>query len=104
MFTKRILNDKRLRHIPRSFSWIDRRFIQDGHILGCAKDELLLYLFLTMVGDRYGISFYGDVRINGLLKIKQEALDMARKGLIEKGLIEYQKPLYQVLELGQCVL
>lgn len=101
MITKRILNYERIRHIPKSFSWIDRRYVKDGHISHCTRDESHLYLFLVLVGDRFGISFYGDIAIKRLLKISQEVLVLARDGLVEKGLIEYNPPFYQVLELPQ---
>lgn len=101
MITKRILNYERIRQIPKSFSWIDRRYVKDGHILHCTRDESHLYLFLVLVGDRFGISFYGDTAIKRILKIPQDVLVLAREGLIEKGLIEYNSPFYQVLELPQ---
>ena len=101
MITKRVLNDERLRRIPHSFTWIDRRFVKDGHILACSRDEILLYLFLTLVGDKFGISFYGDEAIRRLIHISQDGLVRVRDGLIEKGFIEYERPLYQVLELPQ---
>jgi hypothetical protein len=63
-----------------------------------------LYLFLVLVGDRFGISFYGDIAIRKILKIPQDVLIDARKGLVEKGLIEYNSPFYQVLELPQLKL
>ena len=101
MITKRVLNGERIRQIPHSFTWIDRRFVRDGYIMACSRDEILLYLFLTLVGDKFGIGFYGDEAIRRLIHISQEELVRARDGLIEKGFIEYKRPLYQVLELPQ---
>jgi len=97
---KRVLNRARLRRLPASgFSWIDRRLVTDGFAPELPQHELLLYLFLCVVADQHGLSFYGDRRVSETLKISLARLDRARRGLQERGLIAYRYPLYQVLSL-----
>jgi hypothetical protein len=99
MQTKRVLHPERLRKIEGSFSWIDHRFITGGFLRDLSALEILLYLFLVAVSDRNGLSFYHDDRIASLLKIDLPALGQAREGLVQRCLLAYEPPLYQVLSL-----
>ena len=99
MPSKRVLHSERLRKIEGSFSWIDHRFITGGFLRDLSTLEILLYLFLVAVSDRNGLSFYHDDRIASLLKMDLPALGQAREGLIQRSLVAYQPPLYQVLSL-----
>ena len=99
MPSKRVLHSERLRKIEGSFSWIDHRFITGGFLRDLSTLEILLYLFLVAVSDRNGLSFYHDDRIASLLKIDLPALGQAREGLLQRSLLAYQPPLYQVLSL-----
>jgi hypothetical protein len=98
---KRILDTTRVRKIRDGFSWIDRRFVREGWIDRLELNEILLYLFLVCVADKDGLSFYSDARIAGTLKISASALDLARCRLVDRELIAYRAPLYQVLELPE---
>jgi hypothetical protein len=98
---KRPLDPSRLRRIPSSFSWIDRRFVRDGWIERLSRDEILVYLFLVTVADRDGLSYYSDPRLSGTLKIPLEDLGRARERLVDLGLLVYRSPLYQVLDLAR---
>jgi len=51
------------------------------------------------VADNKGLSFYGDKAITSRLSMDADELDDARSGLIQHGLIAWQKPIYQVLAL-----
>lgn len=99
MYRKRPINNVRIRRITGSFGWIDHRFINTGFIKKLGSWEILLYLFLVTVADRYGLSFYGDKAISRLLKMDEASLSKVREGLISKSLIDYKNGLYQVLEL-----
>lgn len=97
---KKLLHPRRMRRIPRSgFSWIDRRFVTQGFAAESPQTELLLYLFLCVVADQRGLSFYGDRRLCEILKISSSSLDCARRGLEKRDLVLYRYPLYQVLSL-----
>ena len=58
MKTKRLLCPRRLRTVPRQFSWIDQRLVREGHIAHCGGTQALaLYLLLVTVADQPGIKF-----------------------------------------------
>ena len=92
----------RLRRIPRGgFSWIDRRFVRDGHITELPREAIALYLFLCTVADANGLSFYADPTLRKLLKLDHSELLHARNRLVRADLIAYRYPLYQVLALPE---
>jgi hypothetical protein len=100
MIRKKILNPERIRSIKGGgFSFIPHRFVTDGFLQRLSGAELLLYLFLTAVSDRYGLSFYSDESICTLLHMSSENYQSAIKGLIHKDLIAFNGTLFQVLEL-----
>ena len=98
---KQIIDRKRIRKINGSFSWIDHRFITGGFIEDMSTCEILLYFFLVAVSDRNGVSFYHDDRICRILKIDLGDLGKARDGLIQRSLLAYKFPVYQVLALPE---
>lgn len=99
---KRPIVPDRVRAIPSSFSWIDRRFVRDGLIAPLSRDEIALYFFLTAVADREGLSYYGEGALAALLKLSPAELCAARRGLVGADLIAFARPLYQVLSLPQA--
>lgn len=101
MIKKEVLKSERIRKMEYPFGWIPQRFISCGFIKECSQNEVFLYIFLSIVSDRYGLSFYGDKTICRLLGISKETLDNSRRLLEERGLIAYRKPLYQVLSLPE---
>lgn len=99
MITKKILNPDRIRQICGGFSFIPHRFLTDGFLKSLSSSELLLYIFLVLAADRYGLSFYSYDRICSLLHLSVEQYIEARDGLIKKDLIGFDGTLFQVLEL-----
>ena len=99
MITKKVLAADRIRQIDGGFSFIPHRFLIDGFLKTLSQHELLLYVFLILAADRYGLSFYGYDRICSLLHMSVEQYTAARDGLIEKDLIAFDGTLYQVLSL-----
>lgn len=93
------INLKRIRNIPRSFSWIDRRLITDNFLYYLCKDEILLYFFLVTVSDRNGMSFYGREKIQCILNFSDTEFRAALCGLKEKDLVLFRFPFFQVLSL-----
>jgi hypothetical protein len=99
MITKKVLAADRIRRINGGFSFIPHRFLTDGFLKVLSQQELLLYIFLVLAADRYGLSFYSYDRICSLLHMTLEQYAAARDGLIEKDLIAFDGTLYQVLSL-----
>ena len=101
MVIKRVLRPERLRRVPAQFSWVDQRLVRDGYLERCDAAALALYLLLATVADAQGLSYYGDATICRLLGLEPQRLERARRDLIDIGLIAYQRPLYQVLDLDR---
>jgi len=97
---KYLIDPDRIRKIPASFSWVDRRFMQEGYLQSLSQEAILLYFFLIIVGDNRGLSFYGDTNVCKQLKLTDQTLQKGRTQLIIQGLIAYQDPMYQVLAIG----
>ncbi len=91
---------QRIRKVPRQFSWIDQRLVRERYIDRCSHRSAALYLFLVTVADAQGMSYYGDRSICQRLAMDQERLEKARQELVRLNLIAWQRPLYQVLALG----
>ena len=101
MIEKRILCPERVRKIAGSFAFIEHRFLRDGFLASLGHHELLLYAFLVLAADRYGISFYGYDRICSVLRFTVEDYIEARNQLIEKDLLAFDGTLFQLLSLPE---
>jgi len=101
MIRKKVLNIRRIRRINGGFSFIPHRFVKDGFLSSLDRHQLLLYLFLVLVSDRYGLSFYSYDSICSLLQMRIDEYIKARNSLIEKDLIVSDGTLFQVLELPE---
>jgi hypothetical protein len=101
MIRKKILNPERIRQIEGSFGFIPHRFLTDGFLAVLGQHELLLYLFLILAADRYGLSFYSYNSICSLLGLTVDQYMKARDGLIKKDLIAFDGTIFQVLSLPE---
>jgi hypothetical protein len=99
MIKKKILDSQRIRRIDGGFSFIPHRFLTDGFLASLNQRELLLYLFLILVSDRHGLSFYSYDSICSMLQLTLDQYIEARDGLIEKDLIAFDGAIFQVLSL-----
>lgn len=99
MVEKRILCPDRVRKIGGSFAFVEHRFLRDGFWVSLTRDELLLYFLLVMAADRTGVSYYGYEKLCSLLSIAADDYIAARNALIDKDLIAFEAPLFQVLSL-----
>ena len=99
MIRKKILIPERIRQIEGSFGFIPHRFLADGFLAALSQHELLLYLFLVIAADRYGLSFYSCNSICSLLGLTVDQYLKARDGLIRKDLIAFNGTIFQVLSL-----
>jgi len=104
MIERRLLCPERVRQINGSFAFMEHRFLRDGFFESLKHQELLLYLFLVLVGDRNGISYYSYDKICTILRIYLEEYIQARDGLIQKDLVAFDSQLFQVLSLPKTPL
>ena len=101
MIKKKILEPTRIRHIDGGFSFIPHRFMSDGFLSSLSQKELILYLFLCLVSDRNGLSYYSYEVTCSLLQLSSDEYIEARDGLIRKDLIAFDGTIFQVLDLPE---
>lgn len=99
MIRKKILKPDRIRKIQGGFGFIPHRFLSDGFLAALNQHELILYMFLVIASDRYGLSFYGDNSICTFLGLTVDQYLKARDGLIRVDLIAFDGTIFQVLSL-----
>ncbi|MFC1886518.1 hypothetical protein ACFLZM_05630 [Thermodesulfobacteriota bacterium] len=98
------LEPDRIRKITGSFAFIEHRFLRDGFWGSLDLHQLLLYLFLIIVADRNGLSYYSYDRICTLLRISVDEYIRARNALIDQDMIAFDGYLFQVLSLPEEVI
>lgn len=101
MIEKATLCPNRIRKITGSFAFVEHRFLREGFFQSLTHNELLLYLFLVLAGDRKGLSYYSYDKTCTLLRISVDEYLPARNALIDKDLIAFDGRLFQVLSLPQ---
>ena len=60
MIIKRLICPERLRRVPPGFNWVDHRLMSQRFLERCDHRALALYLFLVIVADIQGLSYYSD--------------------------------------------
>lgn len=101
MIRKKVIRPERVRHISGSFSFIPHRFLTDGFLNSLTQPEILLYLFLVLVSDRHGLSYYAYDSICSHLQFGIDDYIEARDSLITKDLIAFDGTVFQVLDLPE---
>ena len=91
---------ERVRRIDgQGFAFLLHRFLRDGFLGALSHDQLALYVFLVLAGNRDGVSFYRYDAICSTLALSLDDYIVARNALIEKDLIAFDGTRYQVLSL-----
>lgn len=83
----------------RSYSIVDHHLIHGGYLKRLSHQAMALYLFLVVVGDAEGKSFYSDISISNILRMDGKKLIQAKNELIKFALIDYRRPYWWVLSL-----
>ena len=81
---------QRVRRIEKSFAWIDHRLLRNSFVPAMTHQDLALYLFLVLVADRHGVSFYRKEKICDALGLDWPDFEVARDRLIDLGLLAFQ--------------
>lgn len=98
---KHPVDPNRVRSIPRQFGALDRGLVYRCWTRRLDLEALALYVFLVCVADTQGLSYYSDRRIGELLNLTPPHVIGARESLLRNGLILYQRPIYQILDLPE---
>lgn len=80
----------------KSYSIIDHNFLHGGYLHRLSHPALILYLFLVVVGDKDGMSFYGERAIMEILRLSEEELHQAHLELLKEDLIDYRSSYWWV--------
>jgi hypothetical protein len=102
MIKKKIIDKERVRRIDGGFAFIPHRFLTGGFISDLTPDQLVLYFFLVLAADRFGLSFYSYDKICTLLEMSLDQYVDARCALIKKDLIAFDGTVFQVLALPEA--
>lgn len=93
--------DRVRRLAGETFGYLPHRFLRGGFFVSLTRTELALYVFLILVADRDGISFYGYDAICSAIEATLDEYIQARDGLIELDLIAFDGRRFQVLSLPE---
>jgi hypothetical protein len=85
----------------RSYSIVDHALYHGGYLHRLRHEAMALYLFLVVVGDRDGRSFYGEATLGEILRLGPAALAGARAALLREELIDFRKPYWWVRSLSR---
>lgn len=103
---KIIPDPARIRKIHGSFAWVDHRLLREGHLERMTLCDVAVYVFLVLVADKNGISFYRKDVISKKLGIDWSQFETAKARLLERGMIAFRPftkgdvdGFYQVLPL-----
>ena len=81
------------------FAYFQHRFLRAGYFSTLSRDELALYVFLVLAGNRDGVSFYRYDAICSIVALTLDDFIGARNALIDKDLIAFDGSRFQVLSL-----
>jgi len=81
---------ERMRRFGSSgFGWIDARLLKEGWIAVMTPEEIAVYLFLCLVANQQGISWYRRDRIREALNLDEAEVRRALTRLCELNLVAY---------------
>jgi len=86
---------KNIRNIKGSFAWIDHRLMRNGFLEVMTHHDMVLYLFLILVADKNGVSFYRKEKICEAVSLDYSQFEIAKDRLINMKLIAFES--YSVL-------
>ena len=90
------------RVLPRRYGVIDQCLVDAGYFKKLSSEALCLYVFLCVVADRRGRSWYSDSRLLQLVRLT--CVNSTRTALVESGLIGWDAPVYSVLNVPSRLL
>jgi hypothetical protein len=73
MIRKKTLNANRIRRIDGGFTFIPHRFLTHCFLSSVTSEEILIYYFLILASDRYGLPFCSSDIIYSYLGFRVDA-------------------------------
>jgi len=84
----------------KSYSIVDHQLLHRGFFQALSVEALALYLFLVVVADREGKSYYAEMTITELLRLSPQRYSTALTELIRHGLVDFRRPFFFVKNLS----
>lgn len=81
------------------WGWADRRVVSEGLLFPLSQTEVVVYLFVCLVADRHGMSWYGPRSVSRLIKHPPDAIREALASLARRNLIAIAGRFVQVLDV-----
>jgi len=81
---------QKIRNIKSSFAWIDHRLMRNGFLELMTHQDIVLYLFLVLVADKNGVSFYRKEKICQAVSLDYSQFEIARDRLVNMKLIAFE--------------
>jgi len=81
---------KNIRNIKGSFAWVDHRLVRNGFTKVMTHQEMVLYLFLVLVADKNGVSFYRKEKICEAVSLDYSQFEIAKDRLVNMKLIAFE--------------
>ena len=81
---------QKIRNIKGSFAWIDHRIMRSGFMETMTHQDIALYLFLILVADKNGVSFYRKEKICQAVSLDFSRFEIAKDRLINMKLIAFE--------------
>lgn len=91
---------RKVRSVPKRFGMIDERVVSEGYLRRLCAEAVSLYVFLCVVANREGRSWYSDGRLVQMVRLS--SLAGARRQLVEAGLIRWERPVYTVCDVPEA--
>ena len=99
---KRPISLTKLRQVPSQFSWVDQRLVRERYIDQLSHEACALYLLLVTGADAQGSELLlGALPVPAFVSDPRRGCDRREGRLVHLGVVAYERPLYQVLALGE---
>lgn len=85
----------------KSYSIVDHALLHGGYFHRLSHQALSLYLFLVVVGNKDGKSYYGERTIADILRLEGDSFRSAREELLEARLISFSSPYFWVKNISE---
>lgn len=83
----------------KNYGIVDRELLHGRYLHRMSHEAMVLYLFLAVVSDREGRSYYGCRTIQEILHFAPSQYEGALKDLLSLKLVDYRRPYFWLRNL-----
>jgi hypothetical protein len=85
----------------RSYGIVDHQLLHGRYLHRMSPETMSLYLFLCVVSDSQGKSFYGERTVMDILRLNAVSFQRALGELKQLSLVDYRRPYFRLSNLDQ---